>query len=52
MVHSGRLSRTSSQDVNIADGPHLDRRKQIGLQLLAPVVMLAFGWTIPESPRW
>ncbi|KAJ9121288.1 hypothetical protein QFC24_004624 [Naganishia onofrii] len=24
----------------------------IGLQLLAPVVMLAFGWTIPESPRW
>jgi hypothetical protein len=25
---------------------------QIGLQLLAPVVMLGFGWTIPESPRW
>jgi sugar porter (SP) family MFS transporter len=24
----------------------------IGLQLLAPVIMLCFGWTIPESPRW
>lgn len=24
----------------------------IGLQLLAPVIMLACGWALPESPRW
>ncbi|KAL8279414.1 hypothetical protein RQP46_008226 [Phenoliferia psychrophenolica] len=25
---------------------------QIGMQLLAPALILAFGWTLPESPRW
>lgn len=25
---------------------------QIGMQLLAPVLILALGWILPESPRW